>query len=344
MNSYQRVMNTLAGQPVDRLPVFAVLGAYGAKLTGVDLRTLLSDASAYVAGQRALQQEFGFDQVMSAFDYSVLAEAFGGQIAWFPNQIPNIKRPAARQAADALSLPLPDVLHTARLPVILEINRRLAGIYKEQVPIISVLPGPCIFPALLVGIEQWMEAILFEPELAQKLLDYTAPFFVSWANALLDAGADCLAFTEGMATSAVAPRKIFAEQCLPHLRSVFSQIHGPKIVSSTGGCMNHVLDLLSGLDGVVGVIAGSKDDLCEARQLLGPDLTIVGNLDNLTLPAVSADEVYNLSLSLFRAAGPSGHYILANAGADVPQATPPENLRAMRAAGAAYSAEIGCRA
>jgi uroporphyrinogen decarboxylase len=343
MNSYRRVMNTLSGQPVDRLPVFAVLGAYGANLTGVELPTLLSDAAAYVAGQQALQREFGFDLAMSAFDYSVLAEAFGGQIAWFPNQIPNMKRPAARSAAEALSLPIPDILRSARLPVIVEINRRLADLYKGEVPIVSVLPGPCIFPALLIGIEQWMETLLFEPELAQRLLERTAPFFIAWANALLDAGADCLAFTEGMATSAVAPRKLFEEQCLPHLRAVFAQIHGPKIVSSTGGCMNRTLDLLPGLDGLVGAISGSKDDLTESRRLLGPKLAIVGNLDNLSMPTASAERVYEMSMALLREAAPAGPFILANAGADMPQATPPENLRAMLAAGAAFSAEMGLR-
>ncbi|PKN12222.1 MAG: hypothetical protein CVU69_08500 [Deltaproteobacteria bacterium HGW-Deltaproteobacteria-4] len=340
MNSYQRVMGTLMGQPVDKLPVFAVLGAYGGKLTGVDLRTLFSDASAYVTGQKALQQEFGFDLVMTAFDYSVIAEAFGGEVAWSNDQVPNMKRPAVRKAADALLLPLPDLSRTARLPVVLEMNRQLAGLYKEQVPIISVLPGPCILPSLLVGIEQWMEAVLFDPELAQQLLDYTAPFFISWANALLDAGADCLAFTEGMATSAVAPRAMFAEQFLPHLQSVFTRIHGPKVISSTGGCMNHILDLLPGTDGLVGVIAGSKDDLGEARRLLGPDLNIIGNLDNLSMPAASAEQVYDMSMACLQAAAPSGHYILANAGSDMPQATPPENLRAMQAAAAAYGRKI----
>jgi uroporphyrinogen decarboxylase len=335
-------MNTFAGKPVDRLPVFAVLGAYGSHLASVDLRTLYSDAAAYVAGQQALQREFGFDLVLSAFDYSVLTEAFGGEVAWFADQVPNMRRPVARKAADALRLPLPDVQRTARLPMIVEINRRLADLYKGRVPIVSVLPGPCIFPALLMGIEQWMDAILFDPELAQRVMEHTAPFFVAWANALLEAGADCLAFTEGMATSSVAPRALFAEQCLPHLGRVFSQIHGPKIVSSTGGCMNHVLDLLPGLDGVAGVLAGSKDDLAEARRLLGPDMTIVGNLDNLTLPAVSAAEVHRLSLSCLRAAAPSGRYILCNAGADIPQATPPANLRAMLQAAAEFSVEMGC--
>lgn len=334
-------MNTLAGLPVDRLPVFAVLGAYGGKLTNTDLRTLYSDAAAYAAGQKALQEEFGFDLVITAFDYSVIAEAFGGEVAWSADQVPNLKRPAVRKAADALLLPLPDVTRTGRLPVILEATRQLADLYKEQVPIISVLPGPCILPSLLVGIDQWMEAVLFDEELARKLLAYSGPFFVSWANALLAAGADCLAVTEGMAAAEIIPRTLFEKQFLPHLRSIFSQIDGPKVISSTGGSINQALDLLPGLDGLVGIIAGSKDDLAESRRLMGPDLTLIGNLDNLTLPAAASDEVYAMCRARLRTAAPSGRFILANAGADITQATQSENLRAMLAAAADYSAEIG---
>ena len=341
MNSYQRVINTLTGQPVDRLPIFAVLGAYGTKLIESDLRTLFSDASTYVAGQKALQSEFGFDLVVTAFDYSAIAEAFGGEVVWFADQVPNMKRPAVRNAADALLLPLPDLQKSGRLPMILEATKQLAGLYKEQVPIISALPGPCILPSLLIGLEQWMEVTLFDPGLAQKILDYTASFFVVWAKALLDAGADCLVLTEGMASAEIAPRKMFADQFLPHLKTCMAQINGPMVISSTGGRMNHVLDLFQGLNGFVGIIAGARDDLSEARRLLGPDSTLIGNLDNLTLSAVPAAEVYSMSLECLRTAAPSGRYILANAGAEVPQGTPAENLRAIMAAGATVSAELG---
>ncbi|MDD5284289.1 MAG: uroporphyrinogen decarboxylase family protein [Desulfuromonadaceae bacterium] len=343
MNSYQRVMGTLTGQLVDRPPVFAVLGAYGGKQTNTDLRTLYSDASAHVAGQKALQDEFGFDLVMTAFDFSAISEALGGETAWSIDQAPNMRRPAARNAEDALSLPLPDPEKSGRLPVILEGTRQLAAIYKGRVPIISVLPGPGILPSLFIGMEQWMETVLFDRDTACKLLNHSGHFFVAWANALLAAGADCLVVTEGMASAEIAPRSLFADQILPHLSSTFAQIQGPKVLHHTGGRINHTLDLLSGLDGLVGFGISSKDDLTEARRLIGPDLNLIGNLDNLTLPVLSAGEVYEMSLASLRIAAPCGHYILCNSAADIPLATPPENLRAMLAAAAAYSSETGCR-
>lgn len=233
MNSYQRVMGTLMGQPVDRPPVLAVLGAYGGKLTGVDLRTLFSEAAAYVAGQRAVQKEFGFDLVMTPFVYTAIAEAFGGETAWSDRQPPNMKRPGVRSAAAVLSVPLPDPQKSPSLSIVLDATRRLADLYKEQVPILAVLPGPAIMPSLVIGMEQWMETVLFDEELSRKLLDYTAAFFVSWANSLLAAGADCLVVTEGTAAAEIAPRTLFAERFLPLLTSTFPRINGPKVLHHT---------------------------------------------------------------------------------------------------------------
>ncbi len=343
MNSYQRVMGTLMGQPVDRLPVFAVLGAYGGKLTNTDLRTVFSDASAYVASQQAVQSAFGFDLVMTPFVYTAISEAFGGETAWSDCQTPNMKRPGVRSAAEVLTLPLPDPYRTGRLPVVLDATRRLADLYKERVPVIAVLPGPAIMPSLVIGMEQWMETILFDEDLAQKILDHIAPFFVSWANALLAAGADCLVITEGMASAEIAPRAMFAERFLPLLTATFAQINGPKVLHHTGGRINHNLDLFPGLAGLVGVAVGSKDDLAEARRLIGPGLNLIGNVDNLSFPALSGDTIYEMSQACVRAAAPSGHYILANSGADIPLTTPPENLRAMLSAAADYSVEIASR-
>ena len=341
MNAYERVMNTLQGLPVDRVPVFAVLCAYGGKLTHTDLRTLYSDATAYVAGQHALQETFGFDLVLPPFDVSAIAEAFGGEVAWFHDQVPNMKRPAALTVEDALKLPLPDPQRTARLPVILGATRQLAETYGGQTPLLVPIPGPCALPALILGMEKWMETFLFNQADSQRLLDHTGRFFVDWANALLDAGVNALIIGNPMATAEISSRDLFAERLLPHIHAIFAQVRGPIVFHHTGGRINHILDLLPGLPSLVGVSVSSKDDLAEARRLLGPELLLIGNLDNLGYPEASDDEIYERSLVCLQIGAPAGRYILANSGGDIPLSTPPENLRAMIAASMAYSAGPG---
>ncbi|HBA87587.1 MAG TPA: hypothetical protein DCZ75_06225 [Geobacter sp.] len=337
MNSYQRVMNTLSGRPVDRVPAFAILGAYGANLTGCDLRTLYSDAGAYLQAQQALQSSFGFDLVLAPFDFSAIAEAFGGETVWSGLQTPNMRRPAAPTVARALDLRLPGP-GDGRLSFILEATRALAQLYQERVPVIAVLPGPGILPSLLVGLDLWMETVLFEPGAARNLLSYSGDFLVALGNALVEAGADCLVFTEGMACAEIAPRALFVDAVLPHLREILARIDGPKIISSTGGSINQTLDLLPGIPGVVGAVAGSRDDLVESRRLVGPHFNLLGNLDNLAFASVGAEEMQQMSLDCLQAAAHGGHFILANSGGDIPQATPAENLLAMHGAAVRYPA------
>jgi uroporphyrinogen decarboxylase len=181
--------------------------------------------------------------------------------------------------------------------------------------------------------------LLFDEAAAQRLLEFTGDFFVTWTNTLLEAGVTALIVTEGMAAAEISQRSLFAERMLPHLRAMFALVRGPMVFHHTGGRINPILDLLPGLPGLAGAVVSSKDDLAEARQLLGPELLLLGNLDNLGFPTTAAAEIRERSLACLRAAAPAGPFILANSGGDIPLNTPPENLRAMIAASEAYAAE-----
>lgn len=268
--------------------------------------------------------------MLTPFDFSALSEAFGAEVAWYEDRGPSTKRPALRHAADALALTLPDPYLSGRLPVVLEATRRIAALYRGQVPLMGVLPGPCILPALLFGLDRWVEMILFQEQTARQVTEYLGGFFLRWAGALLEAGADFLMVSEGMAASEVAPRGIFQTQFLPHLRAMFRQLPAPKLVSGAGGSLHHTLDLLSGLEGVVGVMLGAKDDLTASRRIAGPGLTLVGNLDSHTLVDCAPKQVRAACLERLRSAVPAGPFILAHSGTDLPLNTPPENLKALR--------------
>lgn len=339
INSCERVMNTLQGLPTDRVPVFAVLGAYGGKLAETGLKTLYSDADAYVSGQQAVQNALGFDMILATFDYSAIAEAFGGEVAWFDNQTPNMKRPAVSEASAVAGLKLPDPRRDARLPVILSATRQLVSLYRESVPVFAAVPGPGALPALVLGLETWMETVLFDEDNARRILERTGRFFLDWVHALCEAGVTGLVVTESVASVEISTRDLFAKVFLPHLHDLFGQINAPLVFHHGGGRILHILDLLPGLPGLAGVVVGSKDDLGAARSALGTELTLIGNLDNLSLPAVSAAEIHRRSLACLKTAEPAGRYILSHSAADVPLSTPLENLQAMIEAAGEYAAK-----
>jgi len=337
MNSYERVMDALNGQPVDRPPVLAILGFYGANLTGTPVDKLYRDADLYVAAQKAIIDTFGIDMALPPFEFSLLAEAFNGGEQFFSNQAPNMNRPPAANISEALALPLPDSHTTARLPFVLETTRKLSAIYHLTLPIFATLPGPASLPVLMMGMETWLETILFDEAAARELLERTGRFWVQWANAQFEAGADVLVVPEGMATRTVTTRDLFQEQLLPHIHICFEQVNGPVIFHHSGGTINHMIDLVPGLPNLVGIGIGSTDNLYEAREKIGPGIPLFGNIDNLSFRSLSADQIRAQATACLNAGKEIGPIILCNAGADLPIDTPPENIHALCEAAKAFA-------
>lgn len=322
-------MNALSGQPVDRPPVLAVLGAYGGRLTGTPLPELYTHADKYVAGQQAVIDTFGIDMALAPFDFSVIAEAFGGQVAFFDHQPPNMKRPGIATLAEALTCPLPDPHTTGRLPLILDATRKLSTLYHKTVPVFACLPGPASLPALMLGMETWLDAALFDEAAARAILKRSGTFWVAWANALLAAGADTLIVPEGMATEQITTRDLFFDQFFPHIHACFKQVNGPLVFHHNGGTIGHVLDLLPHLPDLAGIVIGSKTSLSEAREKVGPDLPLLGNIEALAFPNASPEQIHELTTHCLRAGKNTAPFILCTSGGDIPLSTPPENIHAL---------------
>jgi uroporphyrinogen decarboxylase len=344
MTAMERVVNTLKGLPVDRPPVFAVLSAYGARLTGFDMKTHYTDPAVYVMGQQRLQEIFGFDLVMAPFDFGAIAEAFGSEIHWHADQAPTMRRPVADSLDKALSTPLPDPRKTGRLPFILESARRLSALYADTVPLFAAIPGPASLPVLMLGMDTWMELLLFDLEGAERMLDHTDAFFLSWAAALIETGVMALVVTEGIAAAEITNRELFETHLLPHVQKVFAQVKAPLIFHHAGGRIGHILDLIVTLPHLVGIAVGSRDDLTVARELIGDELLLLGNLDGLQFAHASADSIHAQAIHCFEKGNHRGRFALMNAGADIPLSTPVEVLHAFRkAADASVGASVPAR-
>jgi len=341
MNSYERVMNTIGGLPADRVPVLAVLGIYGGRLIRADPKTIFTDSGKYAESQDAVQKTFGIDMILAPFEFTSIAEAFGGEIAWFADQAPNLRKPAAASIQEALKLPLPDPAVAGRLPVVLESIALLSARYKGSVPLFAPLPGPGALPVLMMGMEAWMDALLFDFPSALALLVHTENFCADWGNALLAAGADGLIFVESMASAEVMPRAMFESRLLPAIKKVLARYRGPLMFHHGGGGINHIIDLVPGLPNVVGALIGSKDGIEEARKRVGPDFLLAGNLDNLGFAAAGSSELYAQGLSCLGKGARRGHFMLANSGADIPLATAPETIQAMMNASRLFSGTGG---
>lgn len=336
MNSFERVVSTIMRIEVDRPPVFAVLGAYGKKYVDSSMQEIFSSPEAYIASQLKIIEEFGFDMALGPFDFSVLGEAFGGQTVYFDGQPPNVRKPVIKAAEDFVSLTEPVIKKAGRLPFVLDaisgLNKRLSN----EIPVFGVIPGPGSLPALIMGLESWIETWLFMPELRKMILEKSREFLTKWAAALIEAGAAGLIMVEGVATSEVLTRNSIEKELLPVWNNFLPEINSAVFFHHSGGKLTHILDLLAPIDEIIGVCIGAGDSIVEARELLGPNKTIIGNIDNLKLPFWSEEKILRKSMECLAEGVANGPFILANSGGDISLNTPEANIRAMVQASREY--------
>ena len=339
MNSKERVFGALQGKPLDRPPFTAMLSLYGARLTRCPLKEYYTHAAAYAAGQTAVLETFHPDILFSPFSLVALTEAFGGQVKYFDNQPPNLLRPAIASAEDIPDLDLPDIDTHPRLIYVREGLRQVAQSHGKKTVITGILLSPVDLPLLIMGIEGWLETVLFDEVGKKKMLDITIPFFIQYANALLNDGADALALPAAFLTPAVSNREIITEFAIPVLKEVFAEIKGPIILHHVGSPFLKFLDLFKGLPNVTAYALDHKDNLLLARETVDPGLTLLAGPDGPNIGKGTPREIENQCMTFLKDRKDDPHFILSTSGGDVGFNTPPDNIHAMRNAVAAFETQ-----
>jgi uroporphyrinogen decarboxylase len=329
MNSLERVMAAVQNQAADRPAFFLNTSLYGARLTGATLDDHYARADLYAEGQMAIRETFAPDLLTSPFFVPALGEAFGSQWQARSGQAPNVVRFAAQDAEGMLKLPLPDPDSHPRLLYLRETIRILARKYAGEVPIFGVLVSPMDIPPLVIGLEAWMDALLFQPELAQAILDRLTPFFIDLGRAMLGDGATGLALTANLANGFIVPAQVADALTLPALRGALAEIPGPVILHHGGCPLAKQLARFKGLPNVVAYILDGGEDLGLARRNLGPGPVVMGNLDGPGLLHLRPEAVQAKSEEAFAQARGDRQFILATCSADIQIDTPPECIAAI---------------
>lgn len=328
MNSLERIAASIAGKPVDRRAVAPVLGLYGARIVDCGLESYYRDPCAYVRGQRAVCETFAPDVLFGPFAHAVMGAAFGSELCFFADQPPNVRRPAIRSAHewDRLVFPDPDV-HPCLL-FFREAIQALAAEYRDQIPVAAVLPLPTDLPILIMGIESWLETVLFDRVVAQRIIEQMNPFFVRLANLFLAEGASFIVTPCGFASPAVVTRDIVSSFTRPALERSLAQVKGPVVLHHVGAPLLAHLDLLTGLPNAVAFAVDQSDDIAQARRMIGAEPVLFSGPASPRLPKLTAQQVQDECCAILENRCQDARFILCNSGPDIPWHTPPEKIHA----------------
>lgn len=325
----ERVFNRLQGKQTDRVPFAPLTSLYGARLISCPLDQYYTNPDSYFQGQKAVVESIEPDILFSPFALVMEAEAFGSKAAYFDKNPPNLETPSISGFDEIGRLKTPDIENNIKLTYLIESTRLLVEQYKNQIPVAAIVSSPTELPALIMGIENWIDTLLFHPAEAQQMIDLCAEYFVSFANIMLAVGATCIFTPASFSNPTIITRHIAETVMVPEMHKVYSRVKGPIVFHHGGARLMPFLDLLHNLPKVVGFVLDPRDSFDEVREIIGNDRTVMGNINGQLLLRANPTIVENWTTRLLENRADDSKYILTTSNADIPYDTPIENITAI---------------
>lgn len=329
MNSVQRVMGTISGEAVDRTAVGAVLCMYGAKLTGCHLETYYNDPKRYFEGQIAVVEKFEPDFLLSPLCVAHEAKAFGCEIRYFVNNPPNITKRAVSSAKEIKDLQIPSWNVDPGLLYIRESIRLMAKAYHGQIPIGAVWMEPMDMLANALGLETFMELMIFNKSAFDDIMDQMIEFCVGFGNAMLSDGADMLINFGSLLNKASITRALAENVALPILQQTYPRMAGGILLHAGGYKIEPYIDLYAKVPNLLGFVVDSRDSLKNARLCAGDDKVILGNIEGPNLDIWTPDQINKICTRMLTEMAEDKHYILSTSSADIPYNTSEAQILAL---------------
>lgn len=254
---------------------------------------------------------------------------WGVRMAWSDHQPPGLAHyPGSLSELAAASVPDPE--GDGLMPIILRQYERMTQPLTDlgMPPRMAACRGPLAIASHLYGVTELLMATQLEPEACHELLDKTTELCIRWLKAQLarmDDPVGVLMLDDLVGMMGPEDAETFA---LPRLKRIFDEFEGMICFFHNDTPNDKIFPGLTTI-GMDVFNFSHCTDLVKARELLGPDIVLMGNLPPLDLLVRGTpDEVRQATrrqLEQLPAVGP----MLISPGGGVSPGTPIENLQAM---------------
>lgn len=286
----QRFLRACRGLPVDRTPIWIMRQAgrympeYRALREHYDLLEICEHAE--LAAEVTLQplRRFDLDAAILFSDIMIPLRPIGVELQIVENVGPVIAHPIRDMASITTLRPLEP---EADLPYVLDTIRLLRQALGHKTPLIGFAGGPFTLASYLVegkpsrDFAQTKRLMVTQPQTWHVLMAHLAETVIRFLQAQVSAGVQAIQLFDSWVGS-LSPRD-YREYVQPYSAAIFQAISGVPTIhfgTDTAGLLG---DMRQAGGNVIGL--DWRIDLDIARQQLGPDVAVQGNLDPALLLA-----------------------------------------------------------
>lgn len=327
-SSRERVLRLFRREEIDRIPVFSGMGnvtVHGLKESNIPFSEVHSDPKLMAATASSTYRLFGLECAVVPYDITVEAEVLGCTMNTYPHRegilYPTIKDKIIKGPAD---IKVPGNLEEkGRLPVITEAIGILKKEIGREVAVGTYVLGPFLLAGQVMDLEGLLKQAFKNAEAVNKVLGLFADLIIAVADVYKAAGADYITIREMGASTDVLSPTMFRSLVKPHLDKVVAGINLPKVLHICGNTSRIVEDMANTKADAISI--EKKTDVSKARQLLGKEALIFGNLDTYKILCLGSPE--DVEKEVLRSLGDGVSAVWP--GCDLWPEIPAENVRVM---------------
>ena len=309
----------------DKKVALPIMTHPGIELLNKRVLDAVTDGEVHFKAVEALNMNYPQSAACTVImDLTVEAEAFGAQIQFSENEVPNVIGRLVSNYEEVVGLKIP-TLDIARIPQYLEANRLAAkGLDK---PVLGGCIGPYSLAGRLFDMTEIMMAIYTEPETALLLLDKCTQFITQYCRAIKDCG------SAGVIIAEPAAGLLSNEDCMQYssvfVKRIVEEVqdsHFAVILHNCGNMGQCTQAMVA--TGAKGYHFGNKIDMLAALEECPSNALAMGNLDPVGIfKQATAEEVYRQTYTLLQKTTAYPNFVIST-GCDVPPEIPLDNIRA----------------
>jgi MtaA/CmuA family methyltransferase len=339
MNSKQRCLAALSGEPVDRVPVFPLLMFFAQKRLGVSYREFVTDGHVMAEAQLNIADKFDVDAITACSDAFRITADLGADMVFPDNQTPFAASPLVVNRSDLNRLARPDPHDSrTRMNDRVRATQEMVSAVGDTCLVLGWVDMPFAEACSVCGVSPFMYMLYDDPLLAHQILDYLTPIVIDFCLAQLEVGTPMIG--AGDAAASLLSPKLYREFALPYEQRVCSAVHqaGGMVKLHICGNTTHILDEMVHTGADLFNVDHLVDFSAARRVYSGAQVCFKGNLNPVTdmLQAVP-DVCQTQALNCIQMA--VGTRYMLSAGCEVPGDTSDEVFKAFCEAPQRFTAE-----
>jgi len=327
MTGKEIIYKVLKHEEVPRPAWIPFAGVHAGKLKGYDARDVYQDGDKLFESLMEVNKIYNPDGQVILFDLQLEAEILGCEIKWSKDGPPCVMD---SPLAGNNEIPIKSITKTdGRLPMVLDVVRRMKKAVGEQTALYGLFCGPFTLASHLRGTKLFRD-LKKDPEYVEKIMTYATEMSLQMCRFYLDEGVDVVVPVDPVVSQ--VSKTYFSNYISGCYEKIFNYIRENNAFSSFFVCgdATHIVELMCHT-GPDSISLDENVSLPAAKKTTDKYNVVIGGNIPLTTIMLFGNQMDNMkaTIDLIDSLDNNKKNLIIAPGCDMPYATPIENTIAV---------------